>query len=72
MTGKFELYKFKVGDVLTLKKVHPCGGKEWIVERTGQEIGIKCLTCGHFLVIPRRKLEKSVKKIVQGSSCDII
>ncbi|MHB1452799.1 MAG: DUF951 domain-containing protein [Saccharofermentanales bacterium] len=65
MSVKYELYKFKVGEILTLKKSHPCGDCIWIVERVGQDIGIKCRKCGHFVIISRRTLEKSVKKIEQ-------
>ncbi len=63
MGGPFELYKFKVGEILTLKKSHPCGSFRWAVERVGQEIGIRCGTCGHFILMARRDLEKSVRKI---------
>jgi len=63
MAGKFERYPFKIGEILTLKKIHPCGNAVWVVERVGQEIGIRCRKCSHFLVIPRRTLEKSVKSI---------
>ncbi|MFA7206438.1 MAG: DUF951 domain-containing protein [Saccharofermentanales bacterium] len=72
MAGKFELYKFKPGDVLKLRKVHPCGSFEWMVERTGMDIGIRCRKCGHFMVIPRRKLEKAVKSVIPAEPCDII
>lgn len=64
MTGRFELYKFKAGDILVLRKAHPCGGSEWIVERAGMDIAVKCRKCGHFQVMPRRKLEKAVKSIL--------
>ncbi len=63
MTGKYELYPFKKGEILTLKKSHPCGNSIWVVERVGQEIGIRCQKCSHFLSIPRRTLEKSIKEI---------
>lgn len=63
MAGKFELYPFKTGEILLLKKTHPCGNAVWCVERVGQEIGIRCRKCGHFLLIPRRILEKSIKEI---------
>ena len=72
MTGKFELYRFQVGDVLTLRKPHPCGNAEFVVERVGMDIAIKCSKCGHMLIIPRRKLEKAIKNAVHRTSCDII
>ena len=52
---------FGLGDMVTLRKTHPCGGHQWRVERIGADIGIRCLTCGHYLLIPRRRLERSLK-----------
>jgi hypothetical protein len=63
MSSNFALYRFQVGEVLTLRKAHPCGDNVWIVKRVGQEIGIQCRKCGHFVVMDRRTLEKSVKRI---------
>ena len=54
----------RLGDVVRLRKQHPCGGDEWEVVRLGADIGIKCQTCGHRLLLPRRKFEKRVKKLV--------
>ena len=54
-----------LGDVVHLRKQHPCGGYEWEVVRLGADIGIKCQTCGHRVLLPRRKFEKSVKKLVK-------
>ena len=53
----------KVGNVLYLKKQHPCGSHEWEVLRTGIDFRIKCLGCGHQVMIPRKKLEKNIKNI---------
>jgi hypothetical protein len=64
MPCKYELYPFKIGEILVLKKNHPCGNNIWIVERTGQEIGIRCRQCNHFLVMARKPLEKSIRKIL--------
>ena len=63
MPSRFNLYPFKPGEILHLKKQHPCGGWLWSVERTGADIALKCLTCGHFMNMPRQKLEKAVKSI---------
>ena len=54
----------RLGDVVRLRKQHPCGGYEWVV-RLGADIGIKCRTCGRRVLLPRRKFEKSVKKLVR-------
>lgn len=53
----------EVDDILTLKKTHPCGSQKWRVVRLGVDIGIKCLGCGRFVMIPRRKLEGKIREI---------
>lgn len=53
----------KVGDIVTLKKSHPCGSFDWEVLRTGIDFRLKCKGCGHLVMIPRTKLEKNIKKI---------
>ncbi|HHW31378.1 MAG TPA: DUF951 domain-containing protein [Clostridiaceae bacterium] len=57
--------KFKIGDIVELKKEHPCGSKQWEITRTGVDFKIKCLGCSHLVMLPRTKFEKSVKKIVK-------
>ena len=57
-----------VGDVLELKKQHPCGSKEWKVLRVGMDLKLKCEGCGHELMLPRSKAEKSVKKIKRNGA----
>lgn len=46
-----------------LKKQHPCGGKVWTVLRVGMDIKLRCERCGHELMLPRSKAERSIKKI---------
>ena len=53
-----------VGDVLKLKKQHPCGSREWEVLRVGADFRLKCLGCGHQIMIARKLLEKNVKETV--------
>ena len=53
-----------IGDVVRLKKAHPCGGDEWAVMRTGADIGIQCLTCGRRVMLERGTFERRVKDIV--------
>ena len=48
-----------VGDVVKLKKVHPCGSREWEVLRSGADFRLKCRGCGRQIMIARRLLEKS-------------
>jgi len=52
-----------IGDILTLKKKHPCGSDRWRVTRIGADFKIVCLGCGHELMLARSKVEKSIKKI---------
>lgn len=60
----------QVGNIVKLKKQHPCGSHEWEVLRIGADFRIKCAGCGHQIMIPRKTLEKSVKEVknqeVQG------
>ncbi len=53
----------QVGDVLTMKKEHPCGSKQWQVLRTGADFKLRCLGCGHEVMGPRSKFERSVKQV---------
>ncbi len=55
---------FSVGDIVQMKKTHPCGGTQWEILRTGIDFRIKCTTCGRMVMLPRTKFEKSVKKII--------
>ena len=51
--------------VLELKKEHPCGSRRWQVLRVGMDFRLRCAGCGHELMIPRSKAEKSIKKIIR-------
>jgi hypothetical protein len=51
------------GDILKLKKKHPCGSYEWEVLRTGADFRLKCTGCGHQIMIARKQAEKNVKNI---------
>ena len=52
-------------DMVELKKEHPCGSRRWEVMRVGMDIKLRCLGCGHEVMAPRRKVEKSIKRIVK-------
>lgn len=58
-----EILKFAVGDVLELKKPHPCGSKTFTCQRVGSDVRIICEGCGRDMTLPRIKLEKATKKI---------
>ena len=53
----------QVGDVLTLKKKHPCGSNKWRTLRIGADFKLKCLGCGHEIMAPRGKIEKTIKTV---------
>ena len=53
-----------VGEILRLKKQHPCGSKVWTILRVGMDIKLRCEGCGHELMLPRSKAEKAIKKIL--------
>ena len=65
------IIKIAVGDILELKKPHPCGEKCFSVMRIGSDIRIVCTGCGRDMTLPRVKLEKAIKKIYpSGGSND--
>jgi len=51
-----------VGDVITLRKAHPCGEKRWRVVRIGADIGLECLGCGRKIMLSRRELGLRIKR----------
>ena len=54
----------KLGDILVMKKAHPCGEKRWLVLRTGADFRLRCMGCGHEIMTPRFKAEKNIKEIL--------
>ena len=57
-----------LNDIVRMRKPHPCGGYEWRVVRLGADIGIKCLTCGRRVLLPRWEFERRLKAIVERGS----
>ena len=55
----------KLGDILVMKKAHPCGEKKWLVLRTGADFRLRCTGCGHELMTPRFKIEKNIRQIIR-------
>lgn len=55
----------RVGDMLEMKKQHPCGSKQFDVLRVGMDFKIRCKGCGHEVMVPRHKIEKNIKKILR-------
>lgn len=56
----------QVGDILKMKKKHPCGSSEWEVLRIGADFRLKCTGCGHQIMIPRVKAEKNVRGVMHN------
>jgi hypothetical protein len=67
MTSRQEPVDVRVGDRAHLRKPHPCGAYEWEVTRIGADIGIRCLTCGRRVMLPRAKFEKQLKSLSRDS-----
>ena len=53
-----------LGDVLRLRRAHPCGGDEWLVDRLGADIGLRCQGCNRHVLIERRQLESRLDGFV--------
>ena len=60
----------KPGDILQMKKAHPCGNKTFLVLRAGMDFKIRCTACGHEIMVPRLKCEKNIKKIIRENIQD--
>ncbi len=60
------MMQYKLNDVVVMKKVHPCGSSEFEIVRLGADIKIKCLKCGHVIMIPRIELNKKIKKVIEN------
>lgn len=56
---------FYIGDIVKMRKQHPCGSFEWEVTRVGMDFRIKCLGCGRQVMLPRPKFEKGVKTVIK-------
>lgn len=60
-------FEYEVGDIVKLKKPHPCGSPEWEILRVGADFRLKCVGCGHQVMLPRRQVEKSTKGLIKKS-----
>lgn len=60
--------QYQVGDIVKMRKAHPCGTDQWQIYRTGMDFGIKCLGCGRTVMIPRPKFEKGVKALIKPAA----
>lgn len=53
----------QIGDIIKLKKQHPCGSSEWEVLRVGMDFRLKCMGCGRQVMLPRKQVEKNVRNV---------
>jgi len=58
---------FNLGDIVRMKKQHPCGSYNWEVVRMGMDIKIKCTGCGRLVMLPRSEFEKKMVRIVENT-----
>ena len=54
----------RLHDLVELKKPHPCGATQWEILRVGMDIKLRCRGCGHELMLPRSKAEKSIRRVL--------
>jgi hypothetical protein len=66
-----EIYeRFYVGDVVEMRKPHPCGGTQWKITRVGADIGLICLTCRRRVLLPRRKFAHQARRFIRRGLAD--
>ena len=58
--------EIKVGDILQMKKPHPCGSDQWQVLRVGMDFRLKCLGCGRMIMLSRQDVQKRMKKVLSS------
>ncbi|MBQ3536964.1 MAG: DUF951 domain-containing protein [Clostridia bacterium] len=58
----------RVNDILEMKKQHPCGGKTFLVLRSGMDFKLRCINCGREVMVPRVKAEKNIKKVTRENT----
>ncbi len=59
------------GDTLEMKKEHPCGSRRWTVLRVGMDFRLKCQGCGREVMLPRRKAEAALKKVLPAEKKEV-
>jgi hypothetical protein len=58
------------GDIVMMKKAHPCGTNRWKITRVGADIKIECQGCGHIVMMTRQKFDKGLKKVIEKADQD--
>ncbi|MDD2978920.1 MAG: DUF951 domain-containing protein [Hespellia sp.] len=59
--------RFAIGDIIRMKKKHPCGSDEWKILRVGADFRLQCLGCGHQIMVSRKLVEKNTKEIKKNA-----
>ena len=54
---------YQIGDIVKLKKTHPCGSNEWEILRVGMDFKLKCMGCGHLIMVSRKLVEKNCRGV---------
>ena len=62
---RLNMDNFEIGDIVYMKKPHPCGCHEWEILRVGMDFRIRCMKCAHLVMLPRVKFERNVKAIIK-------
>lgn len=60
--------EFQIGDIVKLKKPHPCGSHEWEILRVGIDFRLKCMGCGHLIMVPRKTVEKNARGVHRANA----
>ena len=56
--------RLEIGDLVQMRKPHPCGSDKWVVTRTGADVKIRCEGCGRVVMLDRVEFEKRVRKVL--------
>ena len=62
---------YEVGDIVKLKKPHPCGSQEWEILRVGADFRLKCMGCGHMVMVTRRLVEKNTRGLRKPDGTEV-
>ena len=62
---------YKLNDIVVMKKAHPCGSSEFAIIRLGADVKIKCIKCGHVIMLPRIDFNKKIKKVIKNEKEEV-
>jgi hypothetical protein len=63
--------EFRLGDVLILRRTHPCGGSEWLIDRLGADLGLRCRKCDRHVMLDRRTVERRMTQFVERGDLEM-